>query len=215
MIKPFPYVLLFVILVIFTGVKGTSKKDLMDKELVGYIKTFEKDYENLSEYQRSNLMLIAEKTYQFGLSHTAAAVAWQESNFGKWPIDIAGMSCGLFHKVIPNYMKDKNMEVNNFKVNVACSDFINDNDLAIIVFLDDILYWKNSLTKRGYKGAQLLDMMYRSYNAGYRIDNKDSITYSKKVQARVSVLKKKLDLDKKYAHIKVRSYQKGMTLAMN
>lgn len=196
--------LLLVIASLFLiAAKTATKKDGIDPEIQKYMKTFEEDFDKLSQQQLDVIHQVAERAYPFDMGYSAVAMAWQESNLGEWPIDIAGKSCGVFHKIIPNYMKDKKMTINSFKTNVVCADFMNDINLATSVYLDDMHYWKTSLQKRGYKGKELWDMMFRSYNAGYRLENKDGIRYSKQVQARIQVLQKKINFSKKWPDVKV------------
>lgn len=196
--------LLLVIASLFLiAAKTATKKDGIDPEIQKYMKTFEEDFDKLSQQQLDVLHQVAERAYPFDMGYSAAAMAWQESNLGEWPVDIAGKSCGVFHKIIPNYMKDKKMTINSFKTNVVCADFMNDINLATSAYLDDMHYWKTSLQKRGYKGKELWDMMFRSYNAGYRLENKDGIRYSKQVQARIQVLQKKINFSKKWPDVKV------------
>lgn len=196
--------LLLVIASLFLiAAKTATKKDGVDPEIQKYMKTFEEDFDKLSQQQLDVLYQVAERAYPFDMGYSAAAMAWQESNLGEWPVDIAGKSCGVFHKIIPNYMKDKKMTINSFKTNVVCADFMNDINLATAVYIEDMHYWKTSLQKRGYKGKELWDMMFRSYNAGYRLENKDGIRYSKQVQARIQVLQKKINFSKKWPDVKV------------
>ena len=176
-------------MLVFTTVVGVAKTapkipDVTDEQLV---QRYIKDLNNLSYEQRGLAFEIARLTFAFNLSYTAIAIAWQESNLDKYPVNLSDPSCGPFHKMVVPYLKGRDRRVNSFTKNQACAELMSDIELSTSVFLEDMEYWKLSLKRRGIK-ENTLTYMIRSYNAGYNVNSKAAKDYEKSVKARIKAL---------------------------
>lgn len=156
------------------------------------VKKYSNDLKNISQEQRATLNKIAKLASGFDLSYAAAAIAWQESNLGKYPVNLSDPSCGVFHKLVVPYLKARERKVTSFTKNQACSELISDLELATSSFLEDFEYWKNMHRRRGVDAKDLFTLAIRSYNTGYKYNTKDGKNYERSVKARIKALQQDL-----------------------
>ena len=90
--------------------------------------------ENIRELNRltGTQKKVAKKVWELAtpnnLQYTATAIAWQESKFGKWKINLADPSCGIFHKLLPEYAQEVGLKPTNWNISRLCEDLQNDNN---------------------------------------------------------------------------------------
>lgn len=152
------------------------------------ITTYTKDFKNLSKEQIEVAKAIYHKAKVYDLGYTAAAIAWQESNLGMYPVNLQDPSCGPFHINIKTYTTRYKIPKGNFNFNKACSLLISDLDVSLTAFLAEIEAWKVVHRKK----TNLWEYVYRSYNAGYNFESNRAINYSNQIKARIKVLMKHL-----------------------
>ena len=175
-------------------VKKEKVKDLAYPDhLKELISQYEKDLLSLSDEQKAVMLTVADLTFDSDLAYTAAAQIWTESEFGKYPVDLEGLSCGLGHKRMNFYVKEIGLPETSFSRNKQCSLFINDHKLSIEVYLKDFEYWKNYHLSKGASKRDAYINAIKSYNAGRNVNSKDAQRYYDKVRARVIVLQKHYD----------------------
>lgn len=155
---------------------------------MSYEEMFEKDFRKLNREQLEMLMEIAKRAKPYDLVYSAVAIAWQESNLGKWQINLKDPSCGPFHQVIPLFLKKNKIANTEFNRNKVCSELIDDIDLSVSTVISELEAWKMIHKNR----MNVWDYVYRSYNAGYNYDSATAKKYSKMIRARIKVLKKYL-----------------------
>ena len=187
-------ILIAILMLVFTTTTvyaaGKTAAKIPDISLEELTKRYSKDLENISPEQRAVLNQIAKLASGFDLSYTAAAIAWQESNLGKYPVNLTDPSCGVFHKLVVPYLKARERKVTSFTKNQACSELISDLELSTSIMIEDLEYWKLSHKRRGAAANELLNLAIRSYNAGYKYKSNDAKNYEKSVKARIKALQK-------------------------
>ena len=153
-------------------------------------KRYVKDLNDLTDEQRSIMYRVAELAHSFDLSYTVVAIAWQESNLGKYTVNLQDPSCGITHKRVDYYLKSKGLKDTPFMRNKICSELLTDVELSVAIAIEDLEYWKVYHKRRKIKKDELLEYMWRSYNAGYKVNSKAAKNYAKSIKARIEALKK-------------------------
>lgn len=140
------------------------------------------ELENLSFSQREVLLKTYIKAKPFDYHLTMMAIAWKESKFGKYPINLEDPSCGVFHNLIDTVAKG----ADRYTKNRICSSLIQDFDYSFSESLKVLKYFENYW--RNKRGDQYLwSKTVASYNAGFKWGNgKD---YLEDIKARVKALK--------------------------
>lgn len=150
-----------------------------------YYKQYLDDFKNLDKEQLELLLEIHKRSKPYDLSYSMIAIAWQESNLGKWNINLSDPSCGPFHQSIGIFLKRHGIKDTEFNRNIYCMDLINNKDLSISTAIAELETWLSVHSKRWNK----FEYAYRSYNAGYNYNIEKAKEYAKKIQARIKVLK--------------------------
>ncbi len=130
-------------------------------------------WNNLDENQLYNIKDIYKigKKYDYGF--TLVAIAWQESQLGKYMINLSDPSFGLFH-IVPRGSKwEKSREAQRL---------LDDFEYSIYKAINILDYWK-----KYHKGNWR--KMIKSYNAGFNYNSKQANTYLKGIQSKVKYLK--------------------------
>lgn len=152
-------------------------------------KRYVKDLSDITLEQREVLNRVAELAHSFDLSYTVAAIAWQESNFGKYPVNLQDPSCGITHKNVVYYLKSKGLKDTSFMRNKICAELVSDIELATAIAIEDLECWKVYHKRRKLKDEDVYTYMIRSYNGGYKFNSQAAKDYAKSVKARVAALK--------------------------
>ena len=137
------YLVVILLLVFTTTTSVAANKtaaNVPDVSMEELSKKYTEDLKKLSSEQRDLMIQIAELAYGFDLAYTAVAIAWQESNLGKYPVNLSDPSCGIFHKLVEPYLKGRDRKIDSFRKNQACSELISSTELSVAVFLEDIEY---------------------------------------------------------------------------
>lgn len=146
------------------------------------IQKYEKEWLDLSEEQKKIAHKIFNHAKNDNLSWSATAIAWQESQFGRWQININknnSWDCGIFQNNILSVLNHQDIPHNRYNKKEICTDLIIDFDYAYINFAKEIKFWE-----RVHKGNW--DKIWSSYNGGW----KGNKYYSKSISSRIFVLKK-------------------------
>ena len=72
---------------------------------------------------------------KYNLQYTATAIAWQESQFGKWKINLQDPSCGVFHQLLPDLANRYHIKATNWDMSRLCEN-LQQFDYSFKVFLD-------------------------------------------------------------------------------
>ena len=88
----------------------------------------------ITKEQQKVLYQIFIDAKKYDLSWSATAIAWQESQFGKYKINLADPSCGYFHKLLPELVEELDYRANSWNMSRACEKLQN-YDFSFQVFI--------------------------------------------------------------------------------
>jgi hypothetical protein len=141
------------------------------------------ELKHLSPQQKSVMYYVFFKTKKFNLGYTMTAIAWQESKFGKYLINLSDPSCGIMH-IMPKYKVDTKWEQSRM-----CERLIKDKDFSIATALSIFKFWYNYYRSKGYSKNLSWRKAIISYNAGYNTDSKQGKLYLKQILLKIQALK--------------------------
>lgn len=124
------------------------------------------------------------KEYNMGLS--LAAIAWQESNAGLYPINISDPSFGVHHILLSTAMKRSDVKNTNYHRNMLASKLL-DHNVSASFAIKELQYWS-----KYHKGNW--SRIWASYNAGHNY--KVGVKYSNKIKEKVKMVKYCLIVEK-------------------
>lgn len=143
-------------------------------------------WSKLSEQQKQTARYIYKIGSQYDLGATLVAIAWQESRLGLYPVNMQDPSCGAFHQILPNYIRQHNLKDTPLTRNIVCGNLINNLDLATLQAVEVLLFFKKYHTTR--KNYPVYPNMVKSYNAGFKTNIQKAETYYKQVYHNVKIL---------------------------
>jgi len=143
-----------------------------------------KKINSLSKEQYANLIWIYTKGKKYDLGLTLSAIAWQESQFGKYPINLADPSGGLFHSLAGSVCCRLHLKPNRWNQSRVIEKLIKDNNFALNQALEELMLWKSYWTIR--KKLNIYKYMISSYNGG----TKGNLKYYYKISKKVKYLKR-------------------------
>lgn len=144
----------------------------------------EKDFLNLSSSQFITLEQANIKGKSYNLQWSLSAIAWKESDAGRYNINLSDPSCGAYHANINSVMRrHPEYPDTSFYRNIVCQRLIDDIDYATSEAVKEIHYWMNIHGTDWYA-------IWASYNAGYAYNSKVGKRYAKDIARRIQVLKK-------------------------
>lgn len=140
-----------------------------------YTATLDTQLSQMTEQQKYTLakVYLAGEKYNLGL--TLTAIAWQESQAGKWLINLDDPSFGLFHIIPEGKGWNRSRE----------SERLLSFDYSLAKAVEILQYWEN------YHKGNWRNMV-KSYNAGFNYNSTKANQYLKQIQAKVTVLKLRL-----------------------
>ena len=136
----------------------------------------------ITSNQKQILTYVYNKGKSYNLEHTLTAIVWQESQFGKFKINLNDPSCGIFH-ILPRSLINRT-ELNDTSWNRSrlCERLLVDNDFSFASAVLELKYWQN------YWESKHVTNVWRhtvaSYNGGYKasINSKYVQNIIKKIQ---------------------------------
>jgi hypothetical protein len=128
-------------------------------------KRYKKELNNLTINQIRVLLKTYDKAKHFDLELTLCAIAWQESYFGKYKINLADPSFGVFHANINTVIKKHNYKNTKWRQSRLAEALINDYDFAFSEALNELEYWKSYWKQKEVKDLWI--HFVRSYNTGF------------------------------------------------
>ena len=160
--------------------------------LLGNNDLFNKYYKDLTKLNIDQINIMSTSYFtgkQNDLGHTLAAIAWKESDFGRYSINLADGMYGSFGPYqIHLHLHVKALGIKTtWSISREAERLINDIEYSSKVALDNLLYWKERSkgNKSPYKS------MLASYNAGNAgIENIAGKAYAEDVAIRVKVIQK-------------------------
>lgn len=146
---------------------------------------FDKEWENLKPYQKTTAQNIFKHAKKDNLAWTATAMAWQESQFGRWQVSSNNgtWDCGMFQNNTKSVAKREKIPDNAYNRKELCTDLITDFNFSYLQFAAEISFWE-----RVHKGNWR--KIWASYNGGWK-GNKE---YAQQIAIRIQILKKKFSI---------------------
>ena len=139
----------------------------------------------LSAKQKTVLFTTYAKGRQFDLGYTMSAIAWQESYFGAYPINLSDPSFGIFHNNINSVCARH--KCSKWKRSRLAERLLFDYDFAFSEALAELEYWKSYHVSKRHKYTWSL--MVSSYNAGYNYSSSAGKRYLKNIRYKIKILK--------------------------
>ena len=147
------------------------------------IKTLDKELDNLSLSQKEVLVKTWLKAKKFNLEFTMTAIAWHESHFGLYPINLSDPSFGVFHNLITSVARRHNVTSKWSKSRLA-EQLIQDYDFSFAESLSELKFWQGVHKNKPNNWS----LTVKSYNAGYRHENGKQ--YLVQIKTKIKALKR-------------------------
>jgi len=143
-----------------------------------------KEIDSLSKKQYTNLIWVYKQGKKYDLELTLTAIAWQESAFGKYPINLSDPSGGLFHNLLGSVCYRLELTPNQWNQSRILERLIRDKEFALQQAIAELHYWKGYWKVRNKR--YLWKYMISSYNGGH----KGNIRYYRNIVKKVKYLKR-------------------------
>ena len=147
----------------------------------------------LSSKQKQILFKTYAKGKQFNYGLTLTAIAWQESYFGKYPMNLSDPSFGVFHINIKSISKRHNKH-SKWSQSRLAERLLFDYDFCFAEALAELKYWENYWKSKGV--SRVWSHTVSSYNGGYKWNSKQAKLYLKAIKKKIRLLKKLLQKEK-------------------
>lgn len=145
---------------------------------------FENEWNLLQDYQKEAAQFIFNNAKKDNLQWTATAIAWQESQFGRWQVNVnsgGSWDCGVFQNNTKSVARHNNINYNQYNKKEICTELITSFEYSYINFTKEIKYWNEVHNDNWNK-------IWSSYNGGWKGNQK----YSNMIKERIKVLEKYL-----------------------
>jgi len=142
-----------------------------------------KELNNLSKEQYDNLVWIYQQGKKYDLEFTLTAIAWQESKFGKYPINLSDPSGGLFHNLLGSVCCRLSLTPNQWNQSRILERLVGDREFALQQAIAELHYWENYWKVR--RSTRIWSYMVMSYNGGHRGSKK----YLKEIKRKIRILR--------------------------
>ena len=147
---------------------------------------YTKELNHLSLKQIKTMLKVYSKAKPFDLSLTMVCISWQESQFGKYMMNLSDPSFGNFHNNINSVLKRHDYSINNWNKSRVAQRLMEDFDFSFTEALSELQYWKSYWKSKGTKEQWV--HYVRSYNTGYRWSENEH--YIDNIIIRMRVLRK-------------------------
>lgn len=166
---------LIIALLLFTTLLFSST----DKQLMHELKS-------LSTSQYIVLLKTFKKGDVFNYGYSLTAIAWNESNFGKYKINLDDPSFGCFNSLLTTVLVRANVKNTSWNRSRLAERLIADFDFSFSQALAELKYWENYWTSKGV--PRVWSHTIRSYNRGF--NHMRGEQYRKDIVQRIRVLRK-------------------------
>ena len=130
------------------------------------IESLLKEFNAMTPEQKKIACMVFKKAKEFNLQYTMTAIAWEESKFGKYTINLADPSFGIFHNQIDSVANRHGVRSKWGKSRLA-EQLLNSFDFSFSEALAELQYWQTYYKHSWNKWSK----MVMSYNAGYSYKN--------------------------------------------
>ena len=143
------------------------------------------DIRNLNPQQKTIMDKTFTKAKSFDYEYTLTAIAWHESYFGKYPLNLADPSAGVFHNSLTTVLNRNNLTQSDWSRSRVAERLITDYDFSFSQALAELKYWENYWKDKGVD--RVWSHTVASYNAGFNIKNGQS--YLRAIKEKIRILK--------------------------
>lgn len=154
------------------------------------INEYVKQLNKLSKEQKSILNDILNLDLDKGMELEMATIAWKESNFGVWMVNITDGkhgSFGIYH-IRLDYALVRNKITSSWQKSRYAERLLYDFELSSNEAVTLLNYWKNYYRHKAQSQEELLIYMFSSYNGGYKLSNQ-ALEYGYDAILRLEALK--------------------------
>lgn len=177
-------ILLLILVSVQLVFSSTSNEErLINKYLI--------DLSNLTPSQYD----VMTKSYKLGLEidlgYILTAIAWKESNFGDYMLNLSDGEYGSFgpYHIRLDYSIKRNNLTSKWLRDRHAEKLIYDLEYSAIEALEIINYWRKYF-KPKLKKDNVDREIFSAYNGGYSYNNKDALSYGNDAIIRVKALKR-------------------------
>ncbi len=158
---------------------GTLLFGASDKQLLN-------DLHNLSHDQHIVLLKTFKKGDVFDYGYSLTAIGWEESNLGKYKVNLGDPSFGYFNSLLTTVLARNNMEDSDWSRSRIAERLMADYDFSFSQAIAELKYWENYWTSKGV--PKVWSHTIRSYNAGFK--HMKGEKYRKNIVQKIRVLRK-------------------------
>jgi len=130
------------------------------------IKYYQNQLRHLNEEQQTVMNFVAYNAEKEDLKYTMLAIAFIESKFGKYKLNLADPSAGMFHQLLPTYCKELGLRPNTWNQSRVAEKLINSNALALYVAINHFKRDYSHFKLLGYPNTISWRRAVMAYNAG-------------------------------------------------
>jgi len=134
----------------------------------------------------SGQKLIMKKVYKEGAKHelelTMTAICWEESQFGKYMVNISDPSFGYFHNSVKTIQRRH--RANNWNTSRLIERLLYDFDFGFSQALIEVQFWQKAYRNEPRSWSKTVS----SYNAGYKYTN--GRRYLERIKLKMKALKR-------------------------
>jgi len=121
---------------------------------------------HISQNQWNVYKFISHNAKKYNLKYTLLAIAFKESQWGKYKLNLADPSAGLFHKLLSYYCIELGLKPNKWNESRLAERLINNNAESFMVALCDFKKAYKYFRTKGYSKALSWRYAIQAYNAG-------------------------------------------------
>ena len=129
-------------------------------------KYYQNQLRHLSEEQQTVMNFVAYNAEKEDLKYTMLSIAFIESQFGKYKINLNDPSCGIFHKLLPIYAIQLSLKPSKWNESRLCEQLIKSPALALKIAIEDFKHNYIHFRTKGYSKNVSWRLSVMSYNAG-------------------------------------------------
>ena len=168
------------------------------------------DWDSLDSGQKKHAKYIYNIVQDKDVAIMMVAIAYQESRLGLTPVNLSDPGCGVFHTMMPIYLRKHKIKDTPLNRNIHCGKILHDKAIDYRTAFEGIEYWigvhrnnkakiaklkPNQLTKKQKlaMNASITELVIRSYNKGFNYDVDFATKYYKSVASYISIVKRWVD----------------------
>ena len=130
------------------------------------IQYYKKQLIHTNQEQREVARFISHNASKYNLKYTLLAIAFKESQWGRFKLNLADPSAGLFHKLLSYYCVELGLKPNQWNMSRVAERLVNNNAESLMVALYDFQRNYKYFIMKGYPKKLAWRYAIQAYNAG-------------------------------------------------